>query len=322
MPLIAWIAVFVAALAVLVKSADFFTDGAEEVGVYLGMPAYVVGVTIVAIGTSLPELVSSVIAVNRGASEIVMGSVVGSNVTNIFMVLGVAAILGRRLRVTYEIIRIDLPLLVGSAFLLVMVAYDGSVTLAEALICLAGSIIYLLYGVNISRRRAHAHEEIGEEVEEELRITEGQLRPIVFLKLAGGAAALWLGADWTVRSVIELARLLALGPEVIAISAVALGTSLPELTVSVVASRRGNLEVAIGNVLGSSVFNSFAVVGTAGLLGALTVPATVLTFGLPVMVMATLLYFFMAQDKEITAWEGWLLLLFYVLFLGKLFGVV
>jgi len=318
MPMLIWLAVLAGALLVLVKAADVFTDGAEAVGLSLGLPPYVVGVTIVAVGTSLPELVSSVIAVVRGNPEIVLGNVVGSNIANILLVLGIAAILGRRMTATWEILHVDLPLLVSSAFLLAIVAWDGGVTLAESLACILGTVIYVTYALNMSLRREGRHADLEQSVEEELGAERGRISSSVWLKLAFGAVGVYFGAEYTVRGVIELAAIFGVATDFIAISAVALGTSLPELAVSITAARKGNLEVAIGNVLGSSVFNSFAVVGVAGLFGTLVVAPTVSTLGLPIMVIATLLYFFMLQDREITAWEGWMLVLFYAVFLVQL----
>ena len=316
MELFAWGAVFAVSIVVLVKAADSFTEAAERVGVYLGIPSFIVGVTIVAIGTSLPELVSSVIAVLRDSSEIVVGNVAGSNITNIFLVLGVASILGRRLRVTYEIIHVDLPLLVGSAFMMAWVVWDQNVSVPEALALIAGAVIYVSYTVMVSSRISPAGDEPAPAAEERERPATR-----TWIVLAAGAAFIYLGANYTVEAVIRLADILEVGKELIAISAVALGTSLPELTVSIVAARKGNLETAMGNVLGSSIFNSFAVMGIPALVGTLVIPASVLSFGLPVMLVATLLYFFMAQDKDISRWEGWLLIVFYVLFVGHLFGL-
>jgi cation:H+ antiporter len=313
--------VFIVAVTVLVKSADWFTDGAEELGVYLGVPAYVVGVTIVAVGTSLPELVSSIVAVSTGNPVIVVSNVVGSNITNIFLVLGFAAIIGRRLSVTYEIIHVDLPMLVASAAFVVFVAWDGVVNLPEGLLLVAGAGVYMMYAVSISRQRGRVHEDIAEEIVEEYEIERGKLDPWVWPRIAGGAVLLYFAADYTIRAVVELATILDVGTDLIALSAVALGTSLPELVVSILAARRGMLEIAMGNVLGSSVFNSFAVVGIPALFTPLPVSDLVLQVGLPVMVVATLLYFFMAQDREITRWEGMLLLLLYVLYIGKLFAL-
>ncbi|MBN1628598.1 MAG: sodium:calcium antiporter, partial [Thermoleophilia bacterium] len=138
---------------------------------------------------------------------------------------------------------------------------------------------------------------------------------------AGGAVLLYFAAEYTITSVIELSTLLDIGADLIAISAVALGTSLPELVVSVMAARRGKLEVAMANVLGSNIFNALAVVGIPALIAPLPVTGTVRMIGLPFLGVATVLYFFMAQDREITRWEAMPLVLLYVLFMGMLFGL-
>jgi len=314
-----WIIVFVVSLLALVKSADWFTEGAEELGVFLGVPSYVVGLTIVAIGTSLPELVSSIFAVVEGSPEIVVGNAVGSNITNIFLVLGLAAILGGRLFVSREIVKIDLPMLASSAALLGLTALDGTISRIDGLLLFAGALIYGVYGVRIARPSPVTQAKVEAAVAEDLGLDRGRLRPLVLLKLIGGAAVLYFAARYTIKSVIELSTLLDVGADVIAISAVALGTSLPELVVSVVAARRGKLEIAIGNVIGSNIFNAFAVVGIPALIAPLPVTHPVLTIGLPFMGVATVLYFFMAQDREVTRWEGMPLVLFYILFLGMLF---
>ena len=142
------------------------------------------------------------------------------------------------------------------------------------------------------------------------------------LVLIGAAGLIYLGADWTVEAVVRISGLVGIGAEVIAASAVALGTSLPEVAVTVAAARRGRPELAIGNVLGSNVFNAFAVIGASALVGPLAVPPSIVNFGLPVMIIATLLAFFMIMEKEMTKWEGWLSLLFYVYFLGALFDLL
>jgi cation:H+ antiporter len=317
--LLLWVVVFLVSLVALVKSADWFTEGAEELGVFLGVPSYVVGLTIVAIGTSLPELVSSIFAVAEGSPEIVVGNAVGSNITNICLVLGLAAILGGRLIVDREIVKIDLPMLASSAALLGLTALDGTISRIDGLLLFAGALLYGVYGLRMSRPDAVTRAKVDAAVQEDLGLERGRLRPVVLLKLIGGAAVLYFGARYTIKSVIELSTLLDVGADVIAISAVALGTSLPELVVSVVAARRGKLEIAIGNVLGSNIFNAFAVVSIPALIMPLPVTHLVLTIGLPFMGVATVLYFFMAQDREVTRWEGTPLVLFYILFLGMLF---
>jgi cation:H+ antiporter len=316
-----WAVVFVVSLAALLKSADWFTEGAEELGIFLGVPPYVVGLTIVAMGTSLPELASSIFAVVRGSPEIVAGNAVGSNITNICLVLAVGAIIGGRLFVRREIVKIDLPMVASSTALLGLTAMDGTISRGEGVLLFSGAVIYAFYGFRISRPTVVTQSEVEAVIEEDLAPERGRLRPLVPLKLIGGAVVLYFAAQYTIRSVIELSTLLDVGADVIAISAVAVGTSLPELVVSVMAARRGKLEIAMANVLGSNIFNAFAVVGIPALIAPLPVTRPVLVIGLPFMAVATVLYFFMAQDREVTRWEGMPLIILYILFLATLFGL-
>ena len=313
-----WIAVFVASLFVLIKASGYFTHSAEKIGLFFGLPIFIVGVTIVAIGTSLPELISSIFAVLRNSSEIVVGNVVGSNITNIFLILGIAAIVGKKLKITYELIHVDLPILVGSAFLFAAMIWDGVFTLPEALLSIVGIIIYFLYTINSEKR--HEDVEIKKEMKEELRKKKKlDIKTIAILVVS--AVFIFIGAKYTIESVIKLSEIFNLGKEIIAVSAVALGTSLPELAVSITAVRQGKPEIAVGNILGSNIFNTFVVMGVSAFFGALIIPQSILTFALPMMLIATLLFFFITQEKEVTKWEGYLLLLFYVFFIGKLFNL-
>ena len=311
-----WLAVFVASLAVLIIAARYFTVAAERIGVYFGIAPFIVGVTIVAIGTSLPELLSSILAVVRGSSEIVVGNVIGSNVANIFLILGVAAIVGRKLHITYELIHVDLPLLVGSAFLLAVTIWRGGFTLFEALLCLAAFAIYLHYTVTAERKESEGGAPGSDGEPMPRRLGRGTI-PILMVS----AGFIYLGAEYTVTSVIKLSEIFNIGTEIIAVSAVALGTSLPELSVSLLAARRGNPDIAVGNILGSNIFNALVVMGIPGLIGTLVIPETMITFALPMMLIATLLYLFITHDRQITMWEGLLLIVFYVFFIGTLFNV-
>jgi cation:H+ antiporter len=316
--LLIWVVIFIVSLFVLIKAASYFTNSAEKIGLYFGISAFIVGVTIVSVGTSLPELVSSIIAVLKGSSEIVVGNVIGSNITNIFLILGIAAIVGKNLKITYEIIHVDLPILVGSAFLFGLTIWDGVLSLPEALLLIAGIIVYFLYIVN--SQKEHKDIKIKEEMKGELRKSKKlDAKTIVIFIIS--AFFIYLGAKYTIESVIKISEMLSIGKEIIAASAVALGTSLPELTVSIIAAKKGKPEIAVGNVLGSNIFNTFVVMGVPALFGALIIPQNMIVFALPIMIIATLLFFFIAQEKEVTRWEGWMLLLFYVFFIGKLFNL-
>ena len=286
--MIIWIIVFVASLFVLIKASHYFTDSAEKIGLFLGFPAFIVGVTIVSIGTSLPELISCIFAVIKNSSEIVAANVVGSNIANIFLVMGLVAIIGKKMKITYELAHVDLPILIGSAFLFALMIWDGILTLPEALLLIMGMVIYFLYIINSEKE--HEDVEIKKEMKEELRRRKKlDLKTIIVLIVS--VLFIYLGAKYTIESVIKLSEILNIGKELIAVSAVALGTSLPELAVSVVAARNGKPEIAIGNILGSNIFNTFVVMGISALFGVLIIPKTILSFGLPMMLIATLLFF-------------------------------
>jgi cation:H+ antiporter len=311
MELLTWSVVFIISLFVLIKASDFFTESAEKIGLHFGVPAFIVGVTIVAFGTSLPEIITSIISVLKDSSEIVVGNVVGSNIANIFLVFGLTAIIARKMTIAHDIIKVDLPFLAGSALLLAASIWDGEFNRFEAVLCLAGLGIYLLYSINSKDK----HED--EELEKEKK--QFPWKAGVMLVISGGF--IYLGASFTIEAIIRLSDLLNLGKEVIAVSAVAFGTSLPELVVTISAVRKNKPELAVGNVLGSNIFNAFAVMGIPALIGPLAIPASIITFSLPMMLIATVLFILMMQDRKIANWEGWLLLLFYVFFIVRLFGI-
>ena len=312
-----WVVILIAGFFVLIKSSSYFVNSAEKIGIHFKIPAFIVGVTIVSIGTSLPELLVSIISVFKGASEIVIGNIVGSNITNIFLVLGITVIIGRNIKITYEISKIDLPLLFGSTFLLAVCVWDGAFTFFEALLCIAGFLVYILYTINVEKK--HKDKEIKKELNDALRKRKLSKKTWIILILS--AFFIYVGSRLVVESVINLSQILNIGAGVIAATVVALGTSLPELVVSVTAAIKHKPEMAIGNILGSNIFNALAIVGVSGLFGTLLIPAKIISFGIPMMIIATFLYVFMTQDKFVSKWEGWLLILFYIFFIGKLFGL-
>ncbi len=301
--LLQWIGIFVVALVVLLKASDWFIKAAEKIGLALGIPSFIVGVTIVAAGTSLPELISSIFAVMQDSSEIVVGNVIGSNITNILLVLGLTAIVGKHIDIKFDILNIDMPLFIGSAFLLWYMLYDAEFTTLEAMICLAGLFIFLAYTFGADRE--------GEEEE------RPKLTPIVFGMLILGGIGIWAGAKYTVEAVIKISEILNIGKDIVALTMIAFGTSIPEIIVSITAARRGNPEMAVGNVLGSNIFNTFAVMGIPALFGTLTIPDSTTLFSLPIMLGASVLFVIMTLTKKISKWEGMMLFLFYIIFLAE-----
>lgn len=321
--IVLWFLVFIISLAILLEASDYFTESAESIGLFFRLPVFIVGVTIVAIGTSLPELAASVFAVMKNSSEIVSGSVVGSNITNIFLIMGLLGFFGRKVRFSYEIINVDLPLLMGSALLMFFVMIDGRVSFFESILCLSGLLIFIFHTVDLSKRINRKKEkklelDLKDEVNFRKSLKKFPFKSLIILLIS--SSFVFASAHYAIQSVIELSLLLKIGMEVIGASVVALGTSLPELVISFNSFKRGNPEIAIGNILGSNIFNSLGVIGVAGLFGSLAVPLSIISFGLPVMFVATLLYVFITQDKEITRWEGGFLIIFYIFYIGKLFN--
>ncbi|MGC9514813.1 sodium:calcium antiporter, partial [Methanocrinis sp.] len=206
LPILFWALVFVASLAVLVKASDRFTDSAERIGISFGISPFIIGVTIIALGTSTPELVSSILAVMKGSSEMVAGNVMGSNVTNIFLILGLSAIVGKKMVTRYELANVDLPLFVGSALLLSLMLLDGVFALAEALLCLALFFVYLLYAIKVERvaDEARARSLEGMVAGGAVHPKKKRLKPKIYLKLLLSIFFLYLGANYTVVSVVKL----------------------------------------------------------------------------------------------------------------------
>jgi cation:H+ antiporter len=304
-----WIVVFIVSLFVLVKGADWLLVSAEKIGLKIGMSPFVIGVTIVAFGTSLPELISSFVAVSQGLSEFVVANAVGSNIANILLVVGLATLASKRLQVTKDLIDLDLPLVAISTSIFLLVAWDGSVNFFESLFLIATYIIYLGFSLIYK-------DDESTKAPKKVDITTRDIMMLVI-----GSAGLAIGAKFLIDSVEQLAIILDIAPGVIAITAVAIGTSLPEVLVSVKAAARRQSEVALGNVFGSNIFNLLAVVGLPGIFGELMVDQRTLMIGLPVLFMSTLLFIISGISRRVHVQEGALFLLLYVIFIAKLFGL-
>jgi cation:H+ antiporter len=301
-----WIIVFVISLLLVVKSSDWLLESAEKIGLRMGLSPFIIGITIVAFGTSFPELVSSLFAVLAGVTEIVTANAVGSNIANILLVAGIAAIVGKKLEVTKDLIDLDLPLIAISTAIFVMVAFDGSVNIVESIILLVVYVVYLVFALVYKKTKVES-------------IRKPQVKPRDIIMLLVGIAGLAVGANYLIESIIYVSEALNIVPAVITITVVALGTSFPELLVSIKAALKNKSDVALGNIFGSNVFNVLAVVGIPGLFGTLTVDAKTLTLGIPVLIIATVLFIFSGISKRIHVQEGILYVFIYFLFIAKLF---
>ncbi|HKK89047.1 MAG TPA: calcium/sodium antiporter [Saprospiraceae bacterium] len=297
--------ILAASLAVLLKSSDFFIENAERIGLSLGISSFIIGVTIVALGTSLPELATSIASVLLDTSDVVIGNVVGSNTTNILLVLGLTAFVGKKLYVREGVIKAELPYLFLSAVVLYFFIYDKKVELYESLLFLAMLVVYIVQTISND--------------EEEKPDDRPKLQWWRFLIVAAAGVGIYLSADYTIKSLVNLSEIFGVNTGVLATSLVALGTSLPEVVVSVNAMIKGKGDIALGNVIGSNIFNTYAVMGIPSLIGPLVIPQEILDFAMPFMMAVTLGLFLLGQARVIDRWGGLSLLLLYVFFMIQLF---
>ncbi|MGB1217434.1 MAG: calcium/sodium antiporter, partial [Saprospiraceae bacterium] len=286
--LITQVGIMCIALVGLVKGSDFFVDAAERIGLSWGISPFVIGVTIVAFGTSLPELASSIASVSAGESKMVMGNVVGSNITNITLVLGLVALVATRVPVDFK--NMDLPLLISSAFLMWFVVSDGDIAIWEAGLFLVCLVISLASTVGSNETN-----------DDDDRPTSSWKD---FAWLIAGGGLVWVGAEYTVSAIQEICTIQKISSGFVAQTVVALGTSLPEVVVSIAAARKGQASIAVGNVIGSNVFNTYAVLGIARMFGPLEIEPASLAFTVPIMIVVTLLLAFMTLTSKISRWEG------------------
>ncbi len=293
------------ALVVLTLGADWLVRGAVRLAERFGVSRLLVALTIVAFGTSAPELAVSVHSTLHGQPDVAVGNVVGSNVMNLLLILGLAALFAP-LVIARKLVRIDIPVLVAVSALLLLLSLDGSIGRLDGVLLFAGGVGYTLLSVRLARS--------DEQV-------EGEPRPAPRGKAAGdlgwivaGLVLLVVGARWFVDGAVELARALGVSELVIGLTIVAIGTSLPELATSVVAALRGERDVAVGNVVGSNLLNILAILGLCGLLapdGVAVSPALV-GFDMPVMIAAAFATLPIALARgRIARWEGAFFLLAY-----------
>ena len=309
----------IAGLVLLVIGAEFLVKGASRIAAVLQISPLIIGLTIVAYGTSAPEMFVSVMSGFSGQGDIAMGNVVGSNICNVLLILGLSALV-TPLIVTKQIIRSDVPIMIGVSVLLLVFSLDGKLSRVDSLILFIGGIAYTLSLIYKSSRQKTTQDEFAQEYGFDGNVTSGLwLKNIVFV--VGGLALLVVGSRWLVDSAVTIATALGVNELLIGLTIVAIGTSLPELATSVVASFRGERDIAVGNVLGSNIFNILAVLGVSGTISpnGIEVSKTLIQFDLPVAItvaFACLPIFYSGQ--RIDRWEALLFLFYYLVYTGYL----
>ena len=284
----------------LVKGADWFVDGASGIAAKLHIPQLVIGLTIVAMGTSAPEAAVSISAALKGSADITIGNIVGSNILNILIILGLASVIVP-IAVAKSTIRVDVPFMLVISGVLLALGWDQTITLADGLIMLVLFAAYLAYMLYMAKKGGDKGEEIRD-----LKLWQALLYTVTGLGLI-----VW-GADVAVDAATALARIFGLSERFIGLTVVALGTSLPELFTSVTAARKGNADIAIGNIVGSNIFNILFVVG----LSAMIVPVPFApNFRIDTIVSiaaGAVLLLCSLREKKLIRWHGILMLLGYL----------
>jgi cation:H+ antiporter len=304
-------------LFTLLKGADFFSDFSEKLAIRFKVPYFIVGVTVIAFGTSLPELFSSIMSIRQEVPQLAIGDILGSNITNIFLVLGLATIFmkSKTVEITYDLLHVDLPYIVGAAIIVIIILFDQKVSLIESLILIIGLILYIAYSINVRKNIKE------KEVKEIIREEHPEKKFSILDGITGiiGLLSLTIGAKYFVDSIINLTSQLNIPIEVLALTFVPISSNLPELVLTIRNAIKGNSELVVGNILGSNIFNIFGILGISSLFGPVTVSHNLTNIILPVFLLATLLYFFITQEKQITKWEGGILLLSYFAYLHLIY---
>jgi cation:H+ antiporter len=301
-------------LTLLTVGAEALIRGASGIAGRLGISPLIIGLTVVAFGTSAPEMAVSVAAAWSGQPDIAIGNVVGSNTFNILLILGMSALI-TPLAIHSQLIRVDVPLMIGASILVLLFALDGRIGRIDGAVLFVGILAYIAFQVRQGRR-----ERLAADSDRPHPSRLGWWADALLVLI--GLAVLVLGSRLLVISAVEIARALGVSELVIGLTIVAAGTSLPEVATSVVASLRGQRDIAVGNAVGSNVFNLLAVLGLASLVSpnGINVAAPALHFDLPVMLaVAVACLPIFATGREIARWEGGLFLGYYIAYTLYLF---
>ncbi len=308
-----------AGLALLAGGGELLVRGASRLAAALGISPLVIGLTVVAYGTSAPEAAVTLQSGLEGRADLALGNVVGSSIFNVLVVLGISALIVP-LVVSQRLVRIEVPLLVGVSGLVLLLGLDGDIGRGDGALLVAGAIAYTFFAVRRSRREESA---VADQYAREygpprrpVRLVTGHLALVVL-----GLGLLVLGSRWLVDGAVAVARSLGMSELVIGLTIVAVGTSLPEVATSLVAALRHERDIAVGNIVGSNLFNLLAALGLGGLLvpGGIHVAPAALRFDLPVMLavaVACLPIFF--TGHLIARWEGGLFLAYYAAYTAYL----
>jgi len=305
-----YIIYFIAGFILLYYGANFLVNGSSSIAVYLGVKKIVVGLTLVALGTSMPEFVVSLFGAIEKVDGVSVGNIVGSNLANILLVLGISSVI-RPIRAKRRIFILDCPVLLIITAIFIIFCYDGRLVFYEGTILLILFIAYMSYIIVNRKVREGSIVEVKD-------IGNGHISKNIALSILG-LGALIIGGNLTVRGAVGLARAFGISELIIGLTIVALGTSLPELFTSVIAVIKGEDEISIGNIIGSNLFNTAFVLGIIPMVYSLKINKSVIRFENPFMMVITLLLLvFLFIGRKLSRIEGVFLLILYALFILNL----
>jgi cation:H+ antiporter len=311
------ISFFIAGLFLLIGGADLLVRGASKLAVQIGMSPLVIGLTVVAFGTSAPELAIGLQSGSAGEMDLLLGNVIGSNIFNVLFVLGISAII-TPLLVSRKLVKLDVPFMVGISIVLYFFCVNGVISRIEGGVLFLVLCVYIGYLIYDSRSE-NSEKQIQLNIE---YAKSAEWHWFWYLLLIGvGLALLVLGARWLVESAVKFAEYLGLSSLIIGLTIVAVGTSLPEVATSIVASLKGERDMAVGNIVGSNLFNMMCIIGLTAVILPEDIPvsAGILGFDLPVMIavmVACLPIFF--TGHLIARWEGILFFVYYIIYTSYL----
>lgn len=310
----------IAGLALLVWSADRFVDGASATARYAGMPPLLIGMLIIGFGTSAPELFISAIAASQGNPGLALGNGYGSNIANLGLILGFTALISP-IAVHSTVLRKEIPILAGVTLISAALMYNGQISRLDASLMLL--VFALVMGWSIFEGVRGRQDTLANDMSEQLQETTLSLRQAMFW-LAAGLVLLLISSRLLVWGAVDIASSLGVSDLIIGLTVVAVGTSLPELAAAIASIRKGEHDLALGNVIGSNLFNTLAVVGLAGVISPLAVPPEVLTRDWPVMAALTFSLFITgygfkgAGSGRINRFEGGAMLLTFIAYTSYL----
>lgn len=304
----------------LLKGADYLVEGSSSIAKRFGVPTLVIGLTVVAFGTSTPELVVNVIAALKQSGDVVFGNIVGSNIANIFLILGTAAAI-TSLKVQRSTVWKEIPFSLLAAVLLVIFALipvldglDPMVYRSGGIILLLFFAVFLYYAFELARKKS------DNDLDDPRMEVKHRSLPVATGMVLAGLAGLYFGGEWVVEGAVFTARQFGLSELLISSTIVAIGTSLPELVTSVIAARKNDVDLAIGNVVGSNIFNIFWILGVSATIYPVRFPASAIADILFLLVATVFLFLFMFVGKrhQLERWQGVLFLIGYATYLGFL----